>query len=82
MSRGGGEGGKLSSTEYTAKIVCPFFRSHSRTQIRCEAVIERATTAMIFERQEDKTWWQQTYCEGHCECCEQHMILMESKYGD
>lgn len=82
MSKGGDERRTVSSTAYTSDIRCPFFRSHSKAEIRCEAVVDRCTTAMLFERQEDKLWWQKTYCEEHCECCEQHQILMESKYSD
>lgn len=50
-------------------------------EIRCEAVVARCTSAMIFERQSDKIWWQETYCEARCECCEQHQVLM-AKYED
>lgn len=82
MSKGGGGSKKVSSTAYTSEIRCPFFRSHSRVEIRCESVAERCTTAMLFEREEDKLFWQRTYCEDRCDYCEQHQAVMESKYSD
>lgn len=71
-----------SKTWNAVGIVCPFFRRHSRTEIRCEGMMERTSFALIFEQARDKAWYQRTYCEGRCDRCEHYVLLMESKYSD
>lgn len=57
-------------------ITCPFFRRHSSVEIRCEGAMERTSYSILFERRQDKAWYQRTYCEARPECCELHRLLM------
>lgn len=66
----------------TRDIRCPFFRRHSSTEIRCEAMMDRCSSALIFERKADKEWYQSVYCESRYECCEHYRMLMAEKYAE
>lgn len=73
---------KTSKTWNAVEIKCPFFRRHSTREIRCEGVMDRTSFALLFERPRDKEFYQRTYCEGRCECCEHYRLLMDNKYTD
>lgn len=73
---------QTSKTWNAVNIRCPFFRRHSEREIRCEGVMDRTSFALLFERAKDKAFYQQTYCEGRCECCEHYRVLMAEKYSD
>lgn len=78
----GGARRKCSGSCQTRDIRCPFFRRHSKVEIRCEAMLDRCSSALVFEREKDKSWYQQTYCEAHYDKCEHYLLLMERKYSD
>lgn len=73
---------KLSSTQGTRDIVCPFFSSHGRAEIRCEGIMDGTKTAIIFRSQRTKAFFERTYCEGQCRACEIYNMLMDNKYTD
>lgn len=73
--------GKLSATQGTRDIICPFFRCHSEREIRCEGVMDGTSTAIVFRRPKKKAFFKRTYCEGRCKACEIYGMLME-KYND
>lgn len=73
---------QTSKTWNSKNILCPFFRRHSRTEIRCEGMMEHTSFAIIFEKEKDKKFYQQTYCEGRCDCCEHYALLMAQKYDE
>lgn len=82
MTEGGEQRKKCSSTWYAVGIRCPFFRSHSPTEIRCEGFVDKSSSGMLFERRADKMMQQHTYCEDHYEACELYRAIVESKYSD
>lgn len=51
-------------------------------EIRCEAMMDRCSSALVFERQADKAFYQTTYCEKAYDKCEHYLMLMERKYSD
>ena len=73
---------KTSATAHSREIRCPFFRSHSSVEIRCEAPEDRCRTCLLYERTEDKRRHQEIYCEAHYECCEVARMLMRDVYGE
>lgn len=82
MSKGGEERAKTSASTYTRDIRCPFFRRHSPNEIRCEGMMDGTSHAVIFERVDDKRFWQRTYCEKAYDKCEYCIMLMQSKYNE
>lgn len=78
----GGARRKCSGSVHTRDIRCPFFRRHSKNEIRCEAMMDRCSSALIFEREKDKSWYQTQYCENHYEMCEHYLMLMQRKYDE
>lgn len=78
----GGARRKCSCSVHTRDILCPFFRRHSKIEIRCEAMMDRCSSALIFERECDKAWYQAQYCEERYEMCEHYLMLMQHKYED
>lgn len=80
--RGGDARPKTSATWYAADIKCPFFRAHSRTEIRCEGFVEQSSTGMLFQRPSDKLRQQHDYCEREYTKCEIYRALMSAKYDD
>ena len=73
---------QTSKTWNAVEIKCPFFRRHSTREIRCEGVMDRTSSALLFERVKDKVFYQTTYCERRYECCEHYRLLMASKYDE
>ena len=73
---------QTSKTWNAVEIKCPFFRRHSTREIRCEGVMDRTSSALLFERVKDKVFYQKTYCERRYECCEHYRQLMASKYDE
>lgn len=78
----GGARRKCSGSTKSRDILCPFFRRHSMIEIRCEAMMDRCSSALVFERQADKAFYQTTYCEKAYDKCEHYLMLMERKYSD
>lgn len=78
----GGARRKCSCSVHTRDIRCPFFRRHSRIEIRCEAMMDRCSSALVFERETDKAFYQATYCEMAYDKCEHYLMLMQRKYSD
>lgn len=72
----------LSSEKGTRDILCPFFRTHSSTEIHCEGFMEGTTQAMIFRRQERKEFFQRIYCKEQYQKCEYYRMLMREVYAD
>ena len=63
-------------------IKCPFFRRHSRQEIRCEGVMDGTSCSINFSGARLKSWYQATYCEEHYDKCEHYRVLMDNKYAD
>lgn len=73
---------KTSATSHSREIVCPFFRSHSNVEIRCEAVDDRCRTCLLYERTDDKMQHQRIYCEDRYMCCEVARMLIREVYSE
>ena len=77
-----GNASKLSKTTGTGRTRCPFFASHSVTDIRCEGVMDGVSHGMHFKEPERKAFFKRTYCDGSYQKCEYYRMLMAEKYPD
>ena len=72
----------LSSTKDTRDIQCPFFKRHDATEIRCEGIMDGATTGVHFRTPKLKNFFQSNYCEREYKKCEIYLMLMREKYEE
>lgn len=77
-----GNTSKLTKTTGTGKTRCPFFASHSATDIRCEGVMDGVSHGMHFKEAERKAFYKRTYCDGNYQACEYYRMLMTEKYDE
>ena len=63
-------------------ILCPFFRSHNKTELYCEGFADPMTCIMAFRTPAAKSEQQRIYCQQHYKYCEHYISLMMLKYGE
>lgn len=61
----------------TAKIRCPFFRTHNNQSIGCEGIYEGCSLQINFAGLRGREWHEQVYCCGRFEACELYRAIME-----
>lgn len=71
----------FSSTRGARDILCPFFRRHDETEIRCEGVQDGMTIGNVFCSPKRKKAYQLDYCEKDYQKCMICRMLMRDKYG-
>ena len=73
---------RVSTTQNTGNICCPFFIAHGKREIVCEGLIDGSKNWTRFDEAEEKTWHQCTYCEGRYTCCEVYRSIMHWRWSE
>lgn len=73
---------RLSSTQGTALLQCPFFVAHGETEIKCEGMIEGTSCRISFMNKDGKKFHQETYCENQFKRCEMYCSIKHWKWPD
>lgn len=83
MSARDGRKDDLSSTTGTGDILCPFFRAHGKTAVRCEDIYpETKYITTEFTDGKEKEFHERTYCAGHYKKCWLYDWAMRMMWGD
>ena len=76
------ERNRISTTQDTGNIRCPFFIAHGRKEIVCEGLIDECRMISNFDDQEGKQFHQHNYCEKCYERCEMYCSIMHWKWRE
>ena len=74
---------KLSGTQGTSEILCPFFGAHGSQAIRCRDIYPGSDTVTTsFESREEKGFHLHTYCEDNYKMCWLYRWAMELQWEE
>lgn len=74
---------RLSGTQGTGDILCPFFGSHGNDAIRCRDIYPGTRSITTeFRNGEEKTFHADTYCKAHYQNCWLYRMAMELMWDD
>lgn len=75
--------GKLSGTQGTGDILCPFFHAHGRKAIQCADIYPGSESVTVnFQSREEKEFHEETYCCGHYKKCWLYYWAMKMQWED
>lgn len=76
-------GEKLSGTQGTGDILCPFFSAHNAVAIRCRDIYPGTTSVtMNFKNAEEKRFQLETYCQACYKKCWLYASAMDLMWGE